>query len=721
MEKITYDKIKEFFIEQGYLATEDLIWRTYIGLEKSIGRENVGQDVYAICLDGPAGAGKSSYAKAYAKILEYYLGEKVEFITYSCNTKTGKEEVFEDIKLSAAITNDAENLISAGFIAKAIQVCNQGKKVVLRVDEYDKAKPETDSFLLEFLQEGRISSSQIGELVLEKPENLQVILCKNDFRANLSPALTRRLDFVTLKDTTPENMATIIGMRMKNHSNAIKLLVLMIYSNIYKSKEDYFRIPSSSEVMKAIDEADILTKGGASKKYIYKNIIENLLKSPVDIATFTNGNRKDGKIDEDIENFKTIFNEDSEEEFDQKALTIDLYDRYFKPMMQELKEEIKVGLKDVCKETTSFKSKSDFKLIPIEIGKKSDSKFDISSSWFEIGNLTASKETADRLVAQADEIKFDGPIYIIGDYYITIVKENLENDKVSLKFICNKPAIPTNVVIKLKEILQFIKVDDYSFAFPLVTQYGYNPLIEKQRGFYEYETSSKKQPINEIFEEIKEVKLNSIKLSTAKIIEGKNLRIENFGKGMKAVLKTSKNPQGFQIDVLSDESIEKIQEIIPIPLEKPIVISRTKGDLISYDKNTNISKIEIKSKKKGSAIVSAFEPEQVLADLNEKNLIEAEKINERLLDEINMGKQYHILKALDANQKEYLVNFIDEEKIDALNINDAISNCVDHCMANDVYVDDNIYPSLRTKTIYDILNPNIRTYGLKKNKLQNNK
>lgn len=302
MENISYDKIKELFIKYNYLPNDDLIWRTYIGLMQSVGKRKSGQDVYSICLDGPAGAGKSSYAKAYTKILEEILGEKVEFLTYSCNTKTGKEEIFEDIKLSAAITQDEKNIITPGFISQAVSLCNEGKKVVLRVDEYDKAKPETDSYMLEFLQEGRISTSQSGEIKLEHPENLQVILCKNDNRAQLSGPLTRRLNFINLDYTAPDDMASIVNMNLKEQENGIKLLVLMMYSNIYKNKDDFTRVPSAAEVMIAIDEADILTKGGASKKYIYKSIINNLFKSKIDIMTFTTGNKKDGKIDEEIEN-----------------------------------------------------------------------------------------------------------------------------------------------------------------------------------------------------------------------------------------------------------------------------------------------------------------------------------------------------------------------------------------------------------------------------------
>lgn len=715
MKIISYDEIKELFIKYDYLPTEDLIWRTYIGLVQSFGRKRKGQDVYSICLDGPAGAGKSSYAKAYRKILEEVTGNKYEFVTYSCNTKTGKEEVFEDIKLSAAITQDATKLITPGFIAQAVELCNQGKKVILRVDEYDKAKPETDSYLLEFLQEGRISTSQSGEIKLEHPENLQVILCKNDFRTQLSAPLTRRLNFINLDYTTPQDMASIVSMNMTEQENSIKLLVLMLYSNIYKSKDDYTRIPAASEVMIAIDEADILTKGGASKQYVYKSIINNLFKSQVDIATFTSGNKKNGKVDEDIESVKMIFNTESEEPFDKQALTLDLYEMYFKPLIDELKEQTQLDLKDICNETTEYKSVSDYKLLPIEVGKNNASKFDISPSWFVIGEFKTTYDAAENLALKADEKRFDGPIFVIDDYYITVVKENNDDEKVNLTFLSNKPAIPTSVLIKIREYLAFIPCFDYSFAFPLVTQYKVDEYMEKQKGYYTYKTNISKFPAEEIFDDIKEVKLGSIKNKTWKIIEGKNSSFSRDGKKIiiKLKEKKAKTSQNIQFDIVKDELEKKVQSIIDIPFEKPVAISKGKTKRISFDPETMISVIEIKSKKKGDIRLQAFEPEKILELLNEKNMNEADEINEELLAEHEIQRQHHILRDLDKSQKEYLANFIDEVKIDAININEAISNCVDYCMKEDILNENrtSFYDSSKTK--YGALTPNIRAYSLR--------
>ena len=65
---------------------------------------------------------------------------------------------------------------------KCKEKVNLGKKVVLFIDEYDKAREETDAFLLQFLQSGKVNSTQHGDLEIEEKykSNLQVILCKNN-------------------------------------------------------------------------------------------------------------------------------------------------------------------------------------------------------------------------------------------------------------------------------------------------------------------------------------------------------------------------------------------------------------------------------------------------------------------------------------------------------------------------------------------------------------
>lgn len=136
-------------------------------------------------MEGPPGAGKTEFAKTYTK-LSNELFKNVELVDYQCDATTGKTELFEDINISAAIRGDADNVNIPGKLIEAIKKVNSGKRVVLFIDEYDKAREETDAFLLQFLQSGKINSTQHGDLEIkdEYKGKLQVILCKNDREKN---------------------------------------------------------------------------------------------------------------------------------------------------------------------------------------------------------------------------------------------------------------------------------------------------------------------------------------------------------------------------------------------------------------------------------------------------------------------------------------------------------------------------------------------------------
>ena len=85
-----------------------------------------------------------------------------------------------------------------------------------------------------------------------------------------------------------------------------------------------------------------------------------------------------------------------------------------------------------------------------------------------------------------------------------------------------------------------------------------------------------------------------------------------------------------------------------------------------------------------------------------------------------MREKHYILKALNSSQKQYLSNYVDDEAIDPLNINEAVSNLVDYCVENDVLNENNFSFYNSTRTMYDILNPDIRTFSLRKRKIKSN-
>ena len=180
-----------------------------------------------------------------------------EFVSYQCDPTTGRENLFEDINVSAVIQNDPANVIVQGALLKAIQAVNEGKKVILFLDEYDKAREETDSFLLQFLQSGEISTGQTNSESAriqsdELKKNLQVILCKNNNREKLSGPLERRLEFIYLSEMRPQVFHTVASRAYPTEQKLVDFVAL-VYDIMYDSKDTpYLDLQMSSCMLLAI-------------------------------------------------------------------------------------------------------------------------------------------------------------------------------------------------------------------------------------------------------------------------------------------------------------------------------------------------------------------------------------------------------------------------------------------------------------------------------------
>lgn len=290
---ISYDKVSKFFDSNDYVSSELLKYYTLRGInlinESTVGN---GQDIYAICLDGPPGAGKSLYAKLYAQMVSELLKVKVELISYQCDDSTSKIELFEDINVGAAVAGKEEKVNIPGVIARSILAVNKGKKVILFIDEYDKSREQVDSLFLQFLQDGRINTNQFGDLAIkdEYKGNIQVIFCKNDFRTELTGPLTRRIRKVELKIIKPHDFMSLAIKKYVNKNNKDTLmpiieLVSLVYESVY-DKEDYTRLPATSEMYGAIEDILFLNQVNAPSHIVYTVLIEDLFKNEDDRELF---------------------------------------------------------------------------------------------------------------------------------------------------------------------------------------------------------------------------------------------------------------------------------------------------------------------------------------------------------------------------------------------------------------------------------------------------
>ena len=288
---INKKSIKQLFEENGYYISNYILAKAYIALKYLVEEETVGQKVNSTCLDGPSGAGKTHFVDVYCKVASKLLGKRVKFINFQLDAETGKSELYEDIDVVATFENDPSKIRLPGKIVEAIKAVNNGEYVILKMDEYDKARDATDTFFNNFLQEALINTTQHGDVFVNKNSGgkLQVFLCKNDQRAELSEPMMRRNRMIRLDYMTPERMHQILSTFAEKYNcpSEIVNMVTLFYEEMFLNKEKYRKLPSCSECQQAIIDAKLLLQDSEfTQSDIYVNIIENLLKMEDDIKTF---------------------------------------------------------------------------------------------------------------------------------------------------------------------------------------------------------------------------------------------------------------------------------------------------------------------------------------------------------------------------------------------------------------------------------------------------
>jgi MoxR-like ATPase len=171
--------LRERLSDVGYRITDDLA----LQVQAALATKPCG----GCFLTGPAGSGKTFLAEA--------LGQVQERHTFFFQAFPGcrKEELYQTILPDAGQPSGFRT--QKGVLPLAAE-SSQQRPTALVLDEWDKTHPSTDAFLLDFLQNGRVTIP--GSEVRARQENLVVFVTLNDER-ELSEPLLRRLPLLELK------------------------------------------------------------------------------------------------------------------------------------------------------------------------------------------------------------------------------------------------------------------------------------------------------------------------------------------------------------------------------------------------------------------------------------------------------------------------------------------------------------------------------------------
>lgn len=219
--------------------------------------------VPSMLIFGEPGAGKTSFAKHLSEVLN------AELIFAPCYDGVGAEQLVFNWDLGTlvdAMTDEetsGRQAMKDGYLLQALKKSNT-HKVVLLIDEIDKAKPSVDTFLLSYLQECLLNDPLTG-VVKGNKKNLFVIFTSNK-RRELEDALDRRFSLIR-EFFFPERAELVrqVKLMLNVPYNETKFNYLIDLVLAYR-KLDVEKKPSQNQIADLIQELYFIGSSPLGKK-----------------------------------------------------------------------------------------------------------------------------------------------------------------------------------------------------------------------------------------------------------------------------------------------------------------------------------------------------------------------------------------------------------------------------------------------------------------------
>jgi len=241
--EITLDYIHDGLRQCQYLTVPKVETAVYLALvlEKPL------------LVEGPAGVGKTEIAKVLAELLQTdlirlqcYEGLDESRPLYEWNYQKQLLRIQTDTAQALGSEGASEHIFSQGYLLKRplLQAISARQKVVLLIDEVDKADEEFEAFLLELLSDFQVSIPELGTVrAVHRPV---VILTSNRVR-ELSEALKRRCLHLCIDFPGVEMEAKIIALKVANLDENLRRQVARFVNNLRKL--DVKKAPSIAETL----------------------------------------------------------------------------------------------------------------------------------------------------------------------------------------------------------------------------------------------------------------------------------------------------------------------------------------------------------------------------------------------------------------------------------------------------------------------------------------
>jgi MoxR-like ATPase len=204
--------------------------------------------------EGPAGAGKTELAKVLASMLhaelvrlQCYEGLDEARALFEWNYQKQLLRIQADRHEGGRVWSDvAHDVFSRDFLLERplLRAITARDRVVLLIDEIDKADAEFEAFLLEVLSDFQVSVPELG--TIRATARPVVVLTSNRTR-ELSEALLRRCLHLFVEFPGPEKEAEIIALKVPEADERLRVQVARFVAGLRKL--DLRKAPSIAETL----------------------------------------------------------------------------------------------------------------------------------------------------------------------------------------------------------------------------------------------------------------------------------------------------------------------------------------------------------------------------------------------------------------------------------------------------------------------------------------
>jgi MoxR-like ATPase len=206
-----------------------------------------------LLIEGPAGAGKTEIGKVMAEMLhtdlvrlQCYEGLDEAKALYEWNYQKQLLRIQADRQQGSSWEEVEQHVFSQPYLLERplLRAVTAPKRVVLLIDEVDKADEEFEAFLLELLSDFQVSIPELG--TVRAKQRPAVVLTSNRTR-ELSEPLKRRCLYLWLDFLGPEKEREIIALKVPDLEPRLQEQVARFVHGLRKL--DLRKAPSIAETL----------------------------------------------------------------------------------------------------------------------------------------------------------------------------------------------------------------------------------------------------------------------------------------------------------------------------------------------------------------------------------------------------------------------------------------------------------------------------------------